>query len=403
MAVHTPKLNFVIFAVYLTVTLGVLGASLVSPAVRAVAPAPLRDLLLPPPRPVTLQVLYSTEKAAWIEEAVRRFEAQRSARAGGRPIEIQLSASGSREMYLAVLDGEARPDIISPASMLQISLLQDLSASKYGAALVNPGDPQSCRPVLTSPVIVVAWADRADALWGQEPGDEMWLRMQAALTDSRGWEVYGHPEWGFIKFGHTNPLKSNSGFQTILLMTYGYLEKTRDLTSQDILSNAAYQQWFTDFESTITKFGDSTGTYMNEIIAYGPSLYDFVAVYEATAIGQMQNAVGRYGELRVYYPPATSLSDHPFCVLRADWVTPEKAEAAQRFLDFLTGEEMQTLALLDYGFRPVHPKVAVDQPGSPFLRYVDNGIRMTLPPEVEVPAGNVLNTLLEFWARNIQR
>jgi ABC-type sulfate transport system substrate-binding protein len=401
--VHTPKLNFVIFVAYLTVTLGLLGVSLVSPAVRAVAPAPLRDLLLPPPRPVTLQVLYSTEKAAWIEEAVHRFEAQRSARVGGRPIDVQLSASGSREMYLAVLDGEAEPDMISPASMLQISLLQDLSASKYGAALVNPDDSQSCRPVLTSPVIVVAWADRADALWGQAPGDAMWLRMQAALTDSRGWEVYGHPEWGFIKFGHTDPLKSNSGFQTILLMTYGYLEKTQDLTSQDILSNAAYQQWFTDFESTITKFGDSTGTYMNEIIAYGPSLYDFVAVYEATAIGQMQNAEGRYGELRVYYPPATSLSDHPFCVLSADWVTPEKAEAAQRFLDFLTGEEMQTLALLDHGFRPVHPEVSVDQPGSPFLRYVDNGVRMTLPPEVEVPAGNVLNTLLDFWARNIQR
>ncbi|MBN1248309.1 MAG: substrate-binding domain-containing protein [Anaerolineae bacterium] len=400
---HTPKLNLVLFTVYLMATLGVLVASLVSPAVRAAAPAPLRDLILPPPKPVELQVLYSTEKEAWIEEAVRRFESRRDARVGGRPIDVQLSASGSREMYLAILDEEVEPDVISPASMLQISLLQDLSASKFGTPIVNKADTETCRPVLTSPVILVAWADRADVLWGQDPNGSMWLRMQEALTDPRGWEAFGHPEWGFIKFGHTDPLKSNSGFQTILLMTYNYLGKTRGLTSQDILANEAYQQWFTDFENTISEFGDSTGTYMNEIISYGPSLYDFVTVYEATAIGQMENAVGRYGELRVYYPPATSLSDHPFCVLQGSWITPEKAEAAKLFLDFLTDIEMQELALLEYGFRPVHSGVPIDQPGSPFLRYVDNGVRLTIPPEVEVPPGNVLNTLLEFWARNIQR
>lgn len=400
---HTPKLNLVLFTVYLMATLGVLVASLVSPAVRAAAPAPLRDLILPPPKPVELQVLYSTEKEAWIEEAVRRFESRRDARVGGRPIDVQLSASGSREMYLAILDEEVEPDVISPASMLQISLLQDLSASKFGTPIVNKADTETCRPVLTSPVILVAWADRADVLWGQDPNGSMWLRMQEALTDPRGWEAFGHPEWGFIKFGHTDPLKSNSGFQTILLMTYNYLGKTRGLTSQDILANEAYQQWFTDFENTISEFGDSTGTYMNEIISYGPSLYDFVTVYEATAIGQMENAVGRYGELRVYYPPATSLSDHPFCVLQGSWITPEKAEAAKLFLDFLTDIEMQELALLEYGFRPVHSGVPIDEPGSPFLRYVDNGVRLAIPPEVEVPPGNVLNTLLEFWARNIQR
>lgn len=400
---HTPKLNLVLFVAYLVATLGLLIGSLVSPAVRAAAPAPLRDLVLPPPRPVELQVLYSTEKEAWIEEAVRRFENRRDARVGGRPIDIQLSASGSREMYLAILDGEAEPDMISPASMLQISLLQDLSATRFGAPVVNPADTETCRPVLTSPVILVAWADRADVLWGEDPNGSMWLRIQEALTDPRGWEAFGHPEWGFIKFGHTNPLKSNSGFQTILLMTYSYFGKTSGLTSQDILSNEAYQQWFTDFEATISKFGDSTGTYMNEIISYGPSLYDFVTVYEATAIGQIQNAVGRYGELRITYPPATSLSDHPFCVLQSSWVTSEKAEAAKLFLDFLTDIEMQELALLEYGFRPVHPGVPIDQTGSPFLRYVDNGVRLTIPPEVEVPPGTVLNTLLEFWARNVQR
>jgi ABC-type Fe3+ transport system substrate-binding protein len=231
----------------------------------------------------------------------------------------------------------------------------------------------------------------------------MWASLHDALVDPQGWAAFGHPEWGYIKFSHTDPLKSNSGFQTILLMTYDYLGKTSGLTGADILSNSDYQQWFTELEGTISKFGDSTGTYMTEIIAYGPSLYDVVAVYEATAIEQAENAVGRYGELQVYYPPATLLSEHPFCALQADWVEPEKAEAAKMLLDFLTSQEMQQLALLKYGFRPVDPTIPLDQAGSPLTRYADNGIWINLPPQVEVPAGNVLNTLLDFWQRNVQR
>jgi ABC-type Fe3+ transport system substrate-binding protein len=326
----------------------------------------------------------------------------------GHPIQIELKKMGSREIYLAVLDGTEQPDMISPASMLQISLLQDLSRAKFGAQIVNRADTETCRPVLKSPVVLVAWRERAEVLWGDNPNGSLWLRLHDALVHPNGWEAYGHPEWGFIKFSHTNPLKSNSGFQTILLMTYNYLNKTAGLTGADILSNAAYQEWFVEFEGTISEFGDSTGTYMQDIVAYGPSKYDMVAVYEATAIEQAANAVGRYGELRVYYPPATSMSDHPFCILdtsglQENWVDPQTARAAQLFLDFLTGPEMQELALLEHGFRPVDPSISLDQPDSPFQTGAVQGLRIDLPPEVEVPPGDVLQTLIDFWSRNVQR
>jgi Ca-activated chloride channel family protein len=254
-----------------------------------------------------------------------------------------------------------------------------------------------------SPVVLVAWKERADVLWGADPGADLWHRLREAAVDSRGWSAYGRPEWGYVKYSHTDPLKSNSGFQAILLKTYAYLGKTSGLTSADILSNAEYQQWFGQFEGAISSFGDSTGTYMREIIAYGPSLYDVVTVYEATMIEHAENAVGRYGDLAVFYLPATSMSDHPFCVLQAEWITPDKAQAAQQFLEFLTAPEMQELALLEYGFRPVDPSISLDQTGSPFVTYAANGLRIDLPPEVEVPRGDVLQTLLDFWARNIDQ
>ncbi|MBN1995038.1 MAG: substrate-binding domain-containing protein [Anaerolineae bacterium] len=357
----------------------------------------LRYLLLDT-NPIEVSVLYSTEKEAWLKEVINNFEGQ----ARGRPIEIKLEQLGSREMYLAVLDGEKQPDLISPASSLQIALLQDLSTAKFGTPMVNAADPAACRSVVKTPLVLVAWRERADVLWGDNPNGNMWHRLHDAVVDPAGWKSYGHPEWGYIKFSHTDPLKSNSGLMTILLMTYGYFGKTNGLTADDLLANEAYRQWFAEIENTILDFGSSTGTYMKDIVVYGPSKYDLVAVYEATAIEQAGNAVGRYGELKIYYPPATVLSDHPFCALNAAWVTSEKAEAAQVFVDYLLSRPVQEKAL-QHGFRPADPTIPLDQPGSPFMQYAANGLKTDLPPEVEIPPGNVLNTLLEVWQRSGQR
>ncbi|MFZ6028893.1 MAG: extracellular solute-binding protein [Chloroflexota bacterium] len=401
---HTPRLNLFLLFVYAAASLVVLVAAFLFPPFRQVAYAPLRELVMPPPAPVVIEVLYSTEKEAWLNEIIQDFEAQEF-RIDGHPIEIRLEKMGSREIYLAVLDGTRKPDVISPASSLQIAILQDQSAAQSGRAIVNPSDPADCRSVLTTPLVVVAWQERADVLWGGNPNGNMWLRLQDAVTQPEGWNAYGQPEWGYVKYGHTDPLKSNSGFMAVLLMTYNYFGKTSGLTAEDILSNQDYRDWFLAFEQSISQFEYSTGPLMQKMVSYGPSTYDMVAVYEATAIEQAENAVGRYGELRVYYPPATVWSDHPFCILDADWVTPDKQRAAQAFIDYLLTEDAQQSALVQYGFRPALAGIPLVQAGSPFERYAANGLRADLSglPTVEVPPGHVLATLLDFWTRNVQR
>jgi ABC-type Fe3+ transport system substrate-binding protein len=344
--------------------------------------------------PITLTVLYSTEKEAWLKDVVAEFEGQ----VGGRAIELELKQMGSLEMAQAVLDGVEQPDLISPASSLQVSILQEQSAAKYGLPLVNGAE---CRPVVNTPLVLVAWKERADVLWGNNPNGNMWQRLQEALIDPAGWAAYDRPEWGYIKFGHTDPTRSNSGLMTILLMTYGFMGKTSGLTSNDILSSPDFNRWFTELEGSISEFGSSTGTYMRDITTYGPSKYDIVAVYESSAIEQARNAVGRYGELQVYYPPATVMSDHPFCVVKAEWVSSDKAKAAEALVDYLLSRPVQEQALA-YGFRPVDPTIAPDQAGSPFNQLATNGIQLNLPPEVEVPPGDVLDTLLRFWDRSTQ-
>jgi ABC-type sulfate transport system substrate-binding protein len=398
------RLRRFLFIVFSIVVVGTFIGSLASPAFRArtKATAPLRDALLPPPTPVELAVLYSTEKEEWLKDVVAEFENDVPL-VNGHPIKVNLKKIGSREMYLAVLDGSERPDVISPASSLQISILEDLSPAKFNRPIVRAADAAICRSVVKSPLVLVAWKERADVLWGNDPGSDLWKKLHAAVLDDNGWGTYGHPDWGYVKFGHTSPLSSNSGFMTILLLTYDYFNKASGLSAAEMLGSSAYQQWLVDLETTIGKFGDSTGNYMKEMVAYGPSMYDLIAVYEATAIEQAQNAVGRYGELRVYYPPANIMSDHPFCVLQAEWVTDEKTKAAQQFIDFLLSKSAQEKALLQYGFRPADQTIPLDQVGNPFQRYAANGVRIDAGKMVDLPSGSTLQTLLDFWSRNIQQ
>src|SRR6266498_980503 len=116
----------------------------------------------------------------------------------------------------------------------------------------------TCRSVVKTPLVLVAWKERADALWGDKPSVDLWKQLHDVMTDPKGWGAHGHPEWGYVKFSHTNPLQSNSGLMTILLMTYSFFGKTSGLTSADILSNADYQKWFLETEGAISQFGEST-------------------------------------------------------------------------------------------------------------------------------------------------
>ena len=257
-----PRLNPILFVVYAVVAIALTVGAVLSPVVRAVTPAPVRDALLPVPQPIVVSLLYSTEKDGWLKEAITGFEATHPT-LDGHPIQISLTPMGSREIYLAVLDGTAKPDLISPASSLQISILQDLAARKTGTSPVNSSE---CRSVLKTPLVLVAWKERADVLWGASPGRDVWNRLHDILLDPKGWENYGK-DWGYVKFGQTDPFKSNSGLMSILLMTYSYFNKTTGLTVNDVLNNADYQKWFQEIQGTVGQFGESTGTYMKDMVA----------------------------------------------------------------------------------------------------------------------------------------
>jgi hypothetical protein len=262
--------------------------------------------------------------------------------------------------------------------------------------------------------VIAIWEKRAHALWNNG-STNFWTEIHDALADPTGWAGHVNPaapsdikqeaqNWGFVKFGHTSPLRSNSGAQTLILMAYGYYGTASKLTSAEI-TNQDFQKWFLEIENSVLEFGDSTGTFMDNMVRFGPSKYDLAAVYENLAIESIDKAQGRWGDtLRVVYPPATLFSDHPYALLEGDWTTPEQREAADTFGKFLLDRPQQELAL-GYGFRPADPNVAVitSDPSNPFKKYEQYGVKVDIAQQVEMPSGDVIATLLELWRRQINK
>ncbi|NJO05309.1 MAG: ABC transporter substrate-binding protein [Chloroflexaceae bacterium] len=354
----------------------------------------------PAPEPVTISVVYGTEKREWLEDAAARFAATNPT-VNGRQVIVELEGLGSRDMTLDILQGNLQPTVISPASSIHTRFLRDEWRTRTGEDILLEGN--NVPPLVITPLVVVAWEERANALWpdGINP-DTFWDDIHAALVDPQGWAAYGHPEWGFIKFGHTRPIQSNSGIQTIVLLAYAFHDKVRNLETADIL-DPQFQEWLVEIENGVLEFGDSTGTYMNEMVLFGPSKYDFIVVYENLAIENFDEAAGRWGSLRVFYPPANILSDHPYAILNAEWVTEDQRAAAALFRDFLLSEEVQHLALVEHGFRPGNVAVSININGNPFEEYQDAGIQLDIVQSVEAPPAEVLNELIELWRRRINR
>jgi ABC-type Fe3+ transport system substrate-binding protein len=351
---------------------------------------------------VVVTVAYGTEKEQWLKAAVERFAAT-NPRVSGRPVQIVLEGKGSREIVTDIVQSGYQPTVVSPASSVQIALLRDQWAKKSNGASIFFTGTDAPQPLVLTPLVLVAWKARGDVLW-PNGAQNFWQNLHTVLAAKDGYASLGHPEWGFVKLGHTSPELSNSGIQALMLLAYGYNNTSSGLTSADVL-NDGFRSWLGEIERAVPQFGESTGLLMTDMLRFGPSKYDMVIVYESLAIENIQVAQGRGGDIHVYYPPATVYSDHPYAVLDAPWVSPEQRQAAGLFRDFLLGTDMQTLAMNQFGFRPANLSVPINlsDPNNPFTRYASYGITYDVAQQVEVPPGDVLDTLIELWRRDMKR
>jgi hypothetical protein len=346
---------------------------------------------------VDLAFEYSTEKKDWLEAAVAEFQ-----RANPR-IHVKLVGKGSLESANAILDGSDRPVLWSPADSLVANLLASDWQTKNRSPLFPVSGDDGPQPLLLTPLVFVVWEERAKVLGPGSNGQLSWTAIRKAVASPKGWAgLGGKPAWGFVTLGHTDPNKSNSGMQTIALMGYEYFHTTQALTVEQLL-DPKFQEFVADIERGVQHFESSTGTFMTDMIRFGPSKYDIAVVYESLAVSQLENAQGRWGSLHIYYPPVTIWSDHPVVLLSAPWVTPAQKAAGAQLIAFLRSAPIQTTAQ-DFGFRPANTSVPIKAagPASPFTRSAQYGLSLELPPAAQPPDGAVIRQMLMMWARVVK-
>jgi Ca-activated chloride channel family protein len=352
----------------------------------------------------------SPEKVELLTGLAATFNQSDAARADGRCtfVRVQSKSSGAAATALAggwrdeQVEGP-KPTIWSPAASSWGAVLNH----RLGAGGQPAMAPADARPFMLTPLVLAMPRPMAEALgWPDTPIG--YADLIALSQDPAGWAAKGHPEWGAFKFGKTNPNFSTSALSATIAQYYAATGKSKDLTLED-LNDPEVEAFSRAVESAVVHYGDITLTFLNNWFRNderGTALtyVSAVAVEEKSVIDYNRgnpDGITAAGErprppkvplVAVYPKEGTLFSDNPFFVLDAPWVTGPGKEGARAFERFVQQPANQR-KVLQFGFRPGNPDVAVGAPID-----ASNGVDPNQPQtELRVPAPAVLAAVIDKW------
>ncbi len=346
-----------------------------------------------PKNQTTIGIAYGTEKRRWLKWAVEEFKKTDAS----KNIKVNLIPMGSIEGADAFLAGDKNIHVWSPASAAyKDKFIQDFQLKYHKQPIINKNDNK----LVLTPMVFVMWKNRYQAFI-QKYGKLNFDSIRQAMIAQNGWA--GIPEksdWGYFKFGHTNPKKSNSGLLALILAAYDYHNKLNNLTAANIV-NSDFRKWSNELANGSSTKMNSSGNLMREMVSKGASVYDIVIVYENLAMSFCENARGRSGEFTVIYPEKNIWNENPYYIIDTPWTSNDQKNAAQIFYDFLKTEKIQQKAV-NQGFRPDNLNVPIKSPNSPFIKYAANGIKTDINSVCEPPSADVINNIFIGWDRKQQ-
>jgi Ca-activated chloride channel family protein len=357
---------------------------------------------------IVVDMAVSSEKIALLTELANEFNAGEVRDGDGNCVFVRPKTKASGRAAQLIVDGWPDPEtngeapvIWSPASSGWAAIVNE----RAGSTVAPPGTP-----FMLTPLVIAMPQPMAEAL-GYPDTPIGFADIVALANDPAGWASVGHPEWGPFRLGKTNPNYSTSGLNFTIAEYYAATGKRTGLTVEDLARPDAVD-FAKNVESSVVHYGDITMTFLNNWFATdlrGTSLTyaSAVAIEEKSIIDYNRGnpdgelAVGevprepRVPLVAIYPEEGTLFSDNPFIVLDAPWVTAEQKEAAQLFEEFVQRPENQE-KVLEFGFRPNNPNVAVTTPIS-----AEFGVDPSQPrTELELPAPDVLVRVLDSWAEH---
>jgi len=325
-----------------------------------------------------ISIIYGSEKASWMTIAYSDFLDYWNENHSGEKITIDLLPYGSSDSIISILNGEIFPTIWSPASSIWMPVLNTKWEDLTGD-IIPIVDIDAAVKIIYSPIVIATWESFNQTYDVQSLADVRELSINSNVN---------------VRMAHTDPRLSNSGFMaTIMAISAASGTASENLSISD-LTNPDNQQWLKQFESSAILYGKSTGFLARYLQTQGPSELNIAFLYENLIRDISNTAVG--GKIIAIYPEEGTLySDHPFCILNADWITPAQRVVANEFLNFLQKYET-VVSAMEYGFRPINASIPLNPE---VFNYENSGIAFNITiPEMKTPKdGDVLLKIPDLW------
>ena len=276
---------------------------------------------------VRLLFTYSSEKEDWVREVTATFNQSRYKTKAGKEIYVDAIPEGSGECIDGLINDSQKADIVSPASEAFVRLGNTEGRAKLGREVIGP-----TQSLVLSPVVIGIWEPMAKALgWSDKPIG--WSDILALSKDDKGWATYDHPEWGKFKFGHTHPEYSSSGLVSLFAAAYAAVGKTTGLEINDLI-DPKVGDFIKGIENSVLHYGSSTGFFAKRMFANGPRYVSAAVMYENLVVQSYSQTNMAFPVVAVYPKEGTFWSDHPVAIADREFVTPERREAAEIYINF---------------------------------------------------------------------
>jgi Ca-activated chloride channel family protein len=333
----------------------------------------------------------SNTKQDWVNQVVESFNAAGKTISNGQPIVVVAHHVGSGSSMDNILDGKIQPTVWSPGSHLWVARINQAWNDRTGQDLIR----SECPATIRVPLAIAMWEPMARALgWPDTPIG--WNDLAALSTNPEGWGAYNHPEWGQFKFGHPHPEHSNSGMLSLVAEVYAAAEVTEGLTVEHVKSNQVIER-VGAVERNVFHYGRLDTDILTRMTQRGPDYLHAVTSYESNVIKWNSDHRDelQFPLAAIYPSGGTFWVQNPYCLLDADWVTTEQAEAAQIFRDYLLSPEQQARTI-QWGLRPADSSVALHDPIDLAHGAVPTITEADVPP-LPYPSDDLINHIIAMW------
>jgi Ca-activated chloride channel family protein len=340
---------------------------------------------------VVVEFSSSNTKQDWVNEVVESFNAAGKTVADGRPIVVVAYHVGSGSSMSDILDGNIRPTVWSPGSQLWLTRINQAWSDRTGRNLIN----SECPATIRVPLAIAMWEPMARAMgWPETPIG--WNDLAALSNNPEGWGAYGHPEWGQFKFGHPHPEHSNSGMLSLVAEVYAAAEVTEGLAVEQVKSEIVAER-VGAVERNVFHYGKTDTDILTRMTWRGPDYLHAVTSYESNVIKWNTDHADelQFPLVAIYPAGGTFWVQNPYCILDADWVTPEQAEAASIFRDYLLSPSQQGRTV-KWGLRPADVSMALQSPIDLAHGAVPT-ITQNDVPHLPYPSDELINHIIDVW------